>query len=109
MNWMKYRPLYFLVSLTVIGVGVFSMIKWGFNVGVDFTGGIVAEYKLASGEDKVFRYKQLSNDESDKIRQDFKTQGATEIRFENVGPSIGPELIKKTLYALGLKILSNLI
>jgi preprotein translocase subunit SecF len=83
-------------------VGIFSIFKWGFNVGVDFTGGIVAEYKFKDGENKVFRYGQLSNQESDKIRLDFKNQGATEIRFDNVGPSIGPELIKKTLYALGL-------
>lgn len=100
--WMKYRPIYFAISLLVLSVGIFSMVKWGFNVGVDFTGGIVAEYKFNEGENKVFRYGQLSNEESDKIRLDFKNQGATEIRFDKVGPSIGPELIKKTLYALSL-------
>ncbi len=99
---MKYRPFYFLISTLVISVGIFSIIKWGFNLGVDFTGGVVAEYKFANGENKVFRYGQLSNQESDKIRLDFKNQGATEIRFDNVGPSIGPELIKKTIYALSL-------
>lgn len=107
-NWLKYRAIFFTISLIFIGVGIFSIIKWGFNVGVDFTGGIVAEYQFkngengALGESKVYRYGQLSNQESEKIRLDFKNQGATEIRFDNVGPSIGPELIKKTLYALGL-------
>jgi preprotein translocase subunit SecF len=102
MNWMKYRILYLLISTIVIGVGIFSMVKWGFKVGIDFTGGIVAEYKFPSGEDKVFRYTPLTRDESEKIRADFKAQGATEVRFENVGPSIGPEMVKKTLYALGI-------
>jgi preprotein translocase subunit SecF len=102
MNWMRYRLLYFLISLIVIGAGVFGYFSWGFKVGVDFTGGVVAEYKFPSGEDKVFRYGQLSKEESEKLRADFKSQGAIEIRFENVGPSIGPELIKKTIYALAL-------
>lgn len=100
--WMKYRRLYFVLSFLVLGAGMFSILKWGFNVGVDFTGGIVAEYKFKDGENKVFRYGLISNQESDKIRLEFKNQGATEIRFDNVGPSIGPELVKKTLFALGL-------
>ncbi len=89
-----------MISGTVILAGIFSMLKWGFKIGIDFTGGVVAEYKLASGENKVFRYGQLTKAESEKIRADFKKQGATEVRFENVGPSVGPELIKKTVVAL---------
>ncbi|MFI5241031.1 MAG: protein translocase subunit SecF [Microgenomates group bacterium] len=100
MNWMKYRTLYFVISAIFIGVGIFSMITWGFKIGIDFTGGVVAEYKFSNGENKVFRYAPLSNEESEEIRFDFKSQGATEVRFESVGPSIGPELIKKTIYAL---------
>ncbi|KKT67177.1 MAG: SecF protein [Candidatus Woesebacteria bacterium GW2011_GWA2_44_33] len=30
------------------------------------------------------------------------TGEATELRFENVGPSIGPDLIKKTIYAIAI-------
>lgn len=100
--WMKYRWLYLLVSGVVILSGVFSIVKWGFKVGIDFTGGVIAEYKFPDGQDKTFKYGLLAKEESEKIRADFKGQGATEIRFENVGPSIGPELIKKTLYALAL-------
>ena len=40
MNWMKYRWLYLLISGTLIIAGIFSMIKWGFSIGIDFTGGI---------------------------------------------------------------------
>lgn len=100
MNWMKYRVVYLIISAIVLGAGIFSMIKWGFKVGIDFTGGIVAEYKLTSGENKVFRYAPMTKEESDKIRADFKAQGATEVSFENIGPSVGPELVKKTIYAL---------
>lgn len=97
---MKFRWLYLLLSGTVILAGVFSMIKWGFRIGIDFTGGIVAEYKLSTGENKIFRYGALKDSEIEKIRRDFKNKGATEVSFESVGPSIGPELIKKTIYAL---------
>lgn len=92
MNWLKYRFLYFLISAIVLGVGVFSMLRWGFNIGIDFTGGVVAEYKMPNGEIKKV------TDET--LREEYKSQGAEEIRFEKVGPSIGPELIKKTVYAL---------
>ncbi len=99
-NWMKYRWLYLIISGTVIAVGVFSMVKWGFKFGIDFTGGVVAEYRFPNGESKVFKYGVLSNSEIEKLREDFKKQNATEVSFESVGPSIGPELIKKTVYAL---------
>lgn len=97
---MKYRWLYLLLSGTILISGIFSIVKWGFKVGIDFTGGITAEYKFPDGQDKVFHYGPLARSESEKIRQEFKSQGATEVRFENVGPTIGPELIRKTVYAL---------
>lgn len=99
---MKYRWLYLLISGIVIISGVFSILKWGFKIGIDFTGGVVAEYKFPDGSNKTFKYPPMSDAEAEKIRADFKVQKATEVSFENVGPSIGPELIKKTLYALAL-------
>ena len=47
-------------------------------------------------------FSDLSVEEKEKIREDFKNQNAEELRFEIVGPSIGPELIKKTIYALSI-------
>ncbi len=105
-NWMKYRWLYLAISGIFILTGIFSIVKWGFKVGIDFTGGVVAEYKFpdgnngAFGESKVFRYGVLTESEIEKVRTDYKNQGAKEVSFESVGPSIGPELIKKTVYAL---------
>ena len=99
-NWMKFRWLYLLISGTVIITGAFSMLKWGFKIGVDFTGGVVAEYKFPDGKNQIFKYSVLKDTEIEKIRTEFKQRGAVEISFENVGPSIGQELIKKTIYAL---------
>lgn len=100
MNWMKFRYVYLAISAIFLIVGIFSIVKYGFKIGIDFTGGVVLEEKFESGETKVFKYGQLSNEELDKIRLDFKSQKAVEVRYENVGPVVGPELIKKTITAL---------
>jgi preprotein translocase subunit SecF len=99
---MKYRYIYFAISAIFLTAGIFSLFKWGFNLGIDFTGGVIAEYQLSNGEIKSQKYGIKSEEEILKIREDIKSQNAKELRFETVGPSIGPELIKKTFYALGI-------
>jgi len=100
MNWMKYRYIYFSVSGILLITGIFSLFNWGLKLGIDFTGGVVAEYQLPSGEIKSEKYAVKSDDETNKIRENIKKLNAKELKFEVVGPSIGPELIRKTLYAL---------
>lgn len=109
MNWMKYKLLYLIISTTLLGISIFGLFKWGLNLGIDFTGGVVAEYKFEDGEVKTFKYQDLSVEEKQRIRDDFKNQNAQELRFETVGPSIGPELIKKTIYALSISTILILI
>ena len=102
-DWMRYRLLYLTISLIVIGAGVFSVVKWGFKIGVDFTGGSVLEYVFPDGSSKTIKSGPLDEAGKAKIKKDLEISvggQVTEIRFENVGPTIGPELIKKTLYAL---------
>ncbi|MBK9700623.1 MAG: protein translocase subunit SecD [Flavobacteriales bacterium] len=38
-DWMSKRRVFYLISAVIIGVGVFSMVTRGFNLGVDFSGG----------------------------------------------------------------------
>lgn len=133
---MRFRKVYFTISSLVIAAGLISMALWGFKIGIDFKGGTVAEYKFSEGisteevtkalEDKnlevssvqetgdnSYIFKLAALDEAGKAA--FKetlaevTQGAEELRFETVGPSVGPELVKKTIYALLISSLGILL
>ena len=130
MNWMRLRLLYFVISVLVIGAGVFGFFKWGLKIGIDFTGGTILEYRFEnevkeedlrkfigilnlelsslerSGENSYTL--RIANLESERkaIVQPFLERNLDnkleELRYENVGPSIGPDLIKKTFYAMGI-------
>lgn len=131
-NWLKYKFLYFSLSAIVIMASLLALFEWRLNLGVDFRGGTVIEYKAASSVsteelskllkeesinvtsiqevDKNNYLLKLGSDEStekDKIKTVFEklTPSVEEVRFEHVGPSIGPELIKKTLFAVSIAAL----
>jgi preprotein translocase subunit SecF len=126
-DWMKYRYLYFSISSIVIIAGLFGLFQWGLNLGVDFKGGTIAEYKFSksistesisgninkdiidvnsiqeTGKNTyLFRLPPLSSDQRQKVKEILLgiDDKAEELRFETVGPSIGPELVKKTIFAL---------
>lgn len=99
---MRYKAIYFVISGILLSVATFSLLKWGLKLGIDFTGGVVVEYQLESGEVISQKYGIKSDEEIAKIREDIKNKNAKELRFETVGPSIGPELVKKTFIALSI-------
>ncbi len=49
MNIIKFRYLYFAISLLVIVPGIIALILWGLPLGIDFTGGSLLEVQFASG------------------------------------------------------------
>lgn len=119
---MKYWWLYFVISLLVIVPGTFSLIKYGLKPSIDFTGGttIVWTTKVEEGAIRqaatlakveikdlklVGDNYTITTDALDKAAyQDFKTKAGDvkELSFDTVGPALGSELIKKTLYAIML-------
>jgi preprotein translocase subunit SecF len=103
MNWMKYRWLYLLISGILIICGLFSTLKWGFKIGIDFTGGSLLEYRLPDGSVKTFKEKSIDQAQKNEIKTNLEKEvggSVTEIRFESVGPTVGPETLKRTIYAL---------
>jgi preprotein translocase subunit SecF len=49
MNLIKYRYLYFAISLLVIVPGILALIFWKLPLGIDFTGGSLLEVQFKSG------------------------------------------------------------
>ncbi len=125
--WMKYRWLYLLISGIVILSGVFSLLKWGLQIGVEFKGGTLIEYQLKNdvGSDKIsgvakqvgvdvvsvqktqsgsylLKLGQVNSTQRTAIKTDIeKAAGTTnELRFETIGPTVGPELVRKTIYGM---------
>lgn len=138
MNWLKYKYFYFIISTLMIGVSIFSLLTWKLNLGVDFQGGTLVEYRSpidistetatetleennlevqsiqSTGEDSyLFRLQSVSQDRKEELSAVFEDQvfqgEAEELRFETVGPSIGPELVKKTGYAISIAAILILI
>jgi len=128
MDWLKYRVAYFGLSVVLVGISVYSLVSWGLPLGIDFKGGSILEYsseKNFSTEEAVskageagievesvqvvgeknylFRLGQVGSEEREKLREVLRklVDGEVEeVQFQNVGPLIGPELVKKTIYAL---------
>ena len=129
---MKYKYLYFFISALFLLPSIFSLIFWGLKPAIDFTGGSIIELKAKSinlkaernkiseiikkegseltsiqesGEKTfILKTKQINKDEKEKILSSLKKElgEIEEIRFEAVGPTIGKELIKKTITAIVL-------
>lgn len=78
---MKYKFLFFAISLLVILPGLFSLARWGLNLSIDFTGGTVVTRDAA---------------------------GAI-IRSETVGPVIGAETTRNALISVGFASLAIIL
>lgn len=132
-NFLKYTKLYVLVSLLVIVVGWASLIVNGVNVSIDFTGGSVMQYQsqkplsqnqietvlqkekvsvvsLSEESNNTFliKTKLLTDQQELALREALKKEYSTSIqqlKYETVGPTLGNEMMKKTLIASLLAVL----
>ena len=135
MNIMKFRPLFFVISFFLLSLSAFSIIKWGFKTSIDFAGGTIWEFTLPSAPqseiEDIFAKNQieinsinLSSQDTyllkfSNIDQDQKAQledsissiapDYQELRFETLSPSLGKELLSKTIYAIILSSLALLL
>ncbi len=119
-NLMKYKFLFFAISLFVIIPGIFSLAKYGLKLSIDFTGGTLLEIKNEKVENRnlasigtvqktssnsyIVRTKPMGVKEKNKIIADLeKTYGKIEVeRFETVGPTVGKELTIKAIQAVAV-------
>ena len=127
MNWLKHIKIYFILSGVLLVISITSLFLWRLKLGIDFTGGALIEYKFSKEMDDTNIYDifeeagaenisiELSNDNKylvktnslstetkNQIDSELKNEDENyiELKYELVGPSIGPELVQKTIYAI---------
>lgn len=128
MNFMRWIPLYLTISLIFIGVGLFSIFKFGFTLSIGFTGGTLIEIatnqtqpddneKIKEKLNEIFAVESIQKTESGSIliRGDEINEETFELvksslnelytdvellRFEAIGPVVSKELIQKTISAI---------
>lgn len=133
MNFIKYSRIFYIFSTILILGSLFSILFFGFNLGIDFTGGSIIELEF---QEDVFSNQEIQEKLKDielgtiviqptqekgviirtknideEIHQDIlnKLGNVKELRFENIGPVIGKELARKTQIAIVFALLSIII
>jgi preprotein translocase subunit SecF len=126
-NFLKYKTIYFIFSLLFLIPSAYFLARYGLKPAVDFTGGTLLEFQIQSDQNlasdqvqtliepltdvtslqttapnafllKASVFDQTTNQE---IQTQLRTLGeVTETRFETLGPTLGRELIKKTLVGI---------
>ena len=137
MNIIKYKNLFFAISLVIIIPGIFALYTWGLKLGIDFAGGTLWEIKftskptsqedvkaflsdqqveyssVASTSDQsvLIRTKLTDENRLDELKSKFREKfGQTEdLRLETVGPTISKELTQKAILAVGIAILAVML
>ncbi|NMC51296.1 protein translocase subunit SecF [Candidatus Kuenenbacteria bacterium] len=130
------RKIFFAISLVLFVAAIISLSLWGLKLGIDFTGGTIAEYTFvgerpdiskvkeafekeniqdiqiqpAGDKELVLRAQSLSEEEHQKmfmaLKSSFGADQVIENKFESIGPVVGNELKNKAITAL---ILTSLL
>lgn len=126
MEILKYKKIFFWFSGLLVALSIFSVFYYGFNLGIDFTGGSVLEFKTEESIDDlkvdlekqnignfslrnseggfILRTETLSEAEKDSLVSNLSENIFLE-RFSTIGPTLGNELKSKALMALILVII----
>ncbi len=134
-NFLKYKWLYFLISATVIGGGIFSIVRWGYIYSIDFVGGTNLEYQF----DRKFSRKEVESffktekieiiefniqnnvllvraktidekiEQKLKINLEKKLGKLVVLKSETVGATLGQETVFKTVIASFLGMIAILL
>lgn len=128
----KYRKIFVSISAVLIALSISAIVFWGINFGIDFRGGSLLEVEytgvrpektvvedslkeLSLGDALIqpvgengysFKTKDITNDEKELVLKALGND-VTETSFTSVGPSVGAELVRKSilsfiLVALGI-------
>ncbi len=126
------RKIFFIISGVLFLASVVAISVWGLKLGIDFTGGTIAEYsfggerpavyqvrdaldkekiegiqvQLAGEKEVVIRAKDLNEEQHQQLvtvlKNNFGGEQVVENRFESIGPTVGNELKNKAITSLVL-------
>jgi len=126
MNIMKYRKIWFGISLLIIIPGIISIALWGLKLSIEFTGGSLMEVKgtqdsqkvvtivqregvkdpiiqKAGSDSLIVRSKEMPEDQHRKVKAVLEKElKLTETRFETVGPTVSADITKKAFYLIAI-------
>ncbi len=134
----KYRKIFYILSLLITGVSLASILVFGLRFGIDFKGGSLIEVKYQDARPDIALLKskmmgenfigysirptgekgfilrapyldEITHSEALKILSEEGSWPLTEERFNSIGPTIGEELRTKAVLAIALVILSIVI
>ncbi|MEA3355011.1 MAG: protein translocase subunit SecF [Patescibacteria group bacterium] len=127
---MKYKTIFFIFSLFFLIPSAYFLINHGLKPALDFTGGTILEISIKPKNDQaitsdslervikdtvnlnhiqqiddftfLIKAQQFSQKTNQALKQDIENElgQLQEKRFETVGPTMGKELIKKTLISV---------
>ena len=123
---MKLRPVFLVISSILLGISLFSIIKWQFKLSIDFTGGTLWELNIPDySQDKLnqifsknnlelksvnstgtnqylLKFSDITPDQKNELVKSVKESFPTynELKFETLGATLGKELFQKTLAAI---------
>jgi len=137
MNLIKFKNLYFAISLLLVIPSIIALLIWGLKPNIDFTGGSLLEVEItadtevtneevrqavknvyepesiqkAAESNVLLRGKELSSEQKQQILDSLNKSFAEvkEVKFESVGPILGQELVFKTATAIILVALVIII
>lgn len=133
MNIIKYRKVFYAISLIIIAASIFAMSYWKLNLGVEFKGGSLIEVEYTATRPDITKVREALKplEVKDSVRETgasgflIKTEALTvekhaeliaavkavggenltEKRFDSIGPLLGAEAAKKSLVSIILVII----
>jgi preprotein translocase subunit SecF len=127
-----YRKFFYTLSLILIIASIGAVAVWGLNLGIDFKGGSILEVEYPGGRpaqealastiaplkldasiraagDKAYilRMKDITPGEKNSLTSALGTFGTTtETRFDSIGPVLGAEALRKSIFSIVLVIIA---
>src|SRR3989344_1829849 len=126
------RKVTYAVSALLVGASILALAFWGLKLGIDFTGGAFLEGEFTDSRPEnseilsklketgiesaivqptgelgvILRFKDVNEEQHQNILLTLSTFGEVqEKRFDSIGPTIGKELRRKSLWAIALVII----